>query len=133
LGPLAAVILLDTSVLIDALSGRRQSSTAVRGAISRGERLGLSTLVLYEWLRGPRNETELADQEALLPASAALPFGASEAVIAAGLYRRVARARQRERDLAIAAVAIAQNALLWTLNPGDFRDIPGLQLYAPSA
>jgi predicted nucleic acid-binding protein len=53
-------------------------------------------------------------------------------VIAAGLYRRVARARQRERDLAIAAVTIAQNALLWTLNPADFLDIPGLQVYAPS-
>jgi predicted nucleic acid-binding protein len=126
------VILLDTSVLVDALTGRRQSSRAMRGAISRGERFGLSTLALYEWLRGPRNETELADQEALLPASAALPFGASEAVIAAGLYRRVARARQRERDLAIAAVTIAQNALLWTLNPADFLDIPGLELYAPS-
>jgi predicted nucleic acid-binding protein len=126
------LILLDTSVLVDALTGRRLSSAALRGTISRGERLGLSTLALYEWRRGPRNETELADQEALLPASAALPFGASEAVIAAGLYQRVARARQRERDLAIAAVAITQHALLWTLNPADFRDIPGLQLYTPS-
>src|SRR5204862_389675 len=83
----------------DALTGRRHSSTALSGAFSQGERLGLSTLVLYEWLHGPRNEAELQDQEALLPASAAFPFGTSEAVIAAGLYRRVARARQREADL----------------------------------
>ena len=132
MGPLAAVILLDTSVLVDALTGRRHSSTALGGAIRQGERLGLSALVLYEWLRGPRNEAELQDQEALLPANAAFPFGASEAVIAAGLYRRVARARQRERDLAIGAAAIARDALLWTLNAADFRDIPGLRLYTPS-
>ena|SRR3989442_11718772 len=133
MGPFATVILLDTSVLVDALTGRRHSSTALSGAISRGDRLGLSTLALYEWLRGPRNETELRDQEALLPANAAFPFGASEAVIAAGLYRRVARARQRESDLAIAAVAITQDALLWTLNADDFRDIPGLRLYTAPA
>ena len=132
MGTLAAVILLDTSVLVDALTGRRHSSTALSGAISQGERLGMSTLVLYEWLRGPRNEAELQDQEALLPANAAFPFGASEAVIAAGLYRRVARARQRERDLAIAAAALARDALLWTANAADFRDIPGLRLYTPS-
>ena len=132
MGTLAAVILLDTSVLVDALTGRRHSSTALSGAISQGERLGLSTLVLYEWLRGPRNEAELQDQEALLPASAAFNFGTNEAVIAAGLYRRVARARQRERDLAIAASAIARDALLWTLNDADFRDIPSLRLYTSS-
>lgn len=125
------MILLDTSIMVDALTGRRRSASALGGAIGRGERLGLSTLVLYEWLRGPRNETELRDQEALLPANAALPFGAREAAIAAELYRRVARPRQRERDLAIAAVAIAQDAPLWTADAGDFGDIPGLKLYTP--
>src|SRR2546422_3153180 len=131
MGTLAAVILLDTSVLVDALTGRRHSSTALGGAIRQGERLGLSALVLYEWLRGPRNEAELQDQEALLPASAAFPFGASEAVIAAGLYRRVARARQRERDLAIAAAAPPPGALLGALEPPGFPGNPGLPLYTP--
>src|SRR3989442_11085107 len=119
MGPFATVILLDTSVLVDALTGRRHSSTALSGAISRGDRLGLSTLALYEWLRGPRNEAEIQDQEALLPANAAFPFGASEAVIAAGLYRRVARAPQRERDLAIGAAPLPPGApLLAPKTPG---------------
>jgi predicted nucleic acid-binding protein len=44
-------------------------------------------------------------------ARAALPFGAEEA--------------------AIAACALARKAELWTLNPGDFRDISGLRLTSP--
>ncbi len=48
------MILLDTSVLIDGLSGPRRSAPALRAAIEDGERILLSALVLYEWLRGPR-------------------------------------------------------------------------------
>jgi predicted nucleic acid-binding protein len=51
-----------------------------------------------------------------------------EAALAAELYRKVKHARGREIDLAIAAIAIANSAALWTLNPRDFRDIPGLEL-----
>lgn len=34
-------------------------------------------------------------------------------------------------DIAIAACAIVRDAELWTLNPADFRDIPGLRLAVP--
>jgi predicted nucleic acid-binding protein len=44
------------------------------------------------------------------------------------LYRKVPRPRGREIDLAIAACALTQDAALWTLNPSDFADIPGLEL-----
>ena len=37
-------------------------------------------------------------------------------------------ARGREIDLAIAACALDDGAAIWTLNPGDFRDVPGLRL-----
>jgi len=40
----------------------------------------------------------------------------------------VARPRGRELDLAVAASAMVHGAAIWTLNPGDFRDIPGLRL-----
>ena len=123
------MIHLDTSVLVDALTGPRRSARALRGVLDRGERIAIATLVLYEWLRGPRRDVELAHQEALLPAAEALPFGPREAILAAALYRRVPRARQREFDLGVAACALTSGAALWTLNVHDFRDVPGLDLF----
>jgi predicted nucleic acid-binding protein len=126
------LILLDTSALIDALSGPRRSAPALRRALADGERIVLATLVLYEWLRGPRLPQEIAAQEALFPAAAAIAFGADEATRAAALYRHVPRARGREVDLAIAACALTWDAKLWTLNVADFHDVPGLVVERPS-
>lgn len=123
------MIHLDTSVLIDALSGAGRTAPVLRQAIARGERVSLSTLVLYEWLRGPRRPEELAAQRALFPAAAAAGFGPAEAGVAAELYRSVRRPRGREIDLAIAACALTQRAALWTLNTADFADVPGLDLF----
>ena len=122
------MILVDTSALIDSLSGPRRSAARLRAFIADGERLAVPALVLYEWWRGPRLEEELAAQEALLPSERALPFGAAEATIASRLYRQMTRGRGREIDLAIAAHALAIDAELWTLNSADFADVPGLRL-----
>jgi predicted nucleic acid-binding protein len=122
------VIHLDTSVLVDVLTGPRRSAPKLRQAVERGERIQLSAIVLYEWLRGPRTTDELSDQELLFPRDKAVAFGSGEAARAAGLYKRLARPRGREIDLAIAACAIAHGASLWTLNRSDFSDIPGLTL-----
>lgn len=122
------MIVVDTSLLVDSLTGPKRSAPAMRQAIERGERLLVPSLVLYEWLRGPRHPQEIAAQEALLPAASALPFGPEEAALAARLYRTVRRPRGREIDLAIAACALARDASLWTLNITDFRDLPGLRL-----
>ena len=86
------MIVLDTSVLIDGLTGLKRS--------------------------------------ALFPAQSAIPFGPEEAAVSAGFYRAVKRPRGREVDLGIAACALVRGAHLWTLNPGDFRDVPGIRLYA---
>jgi predicted nucleic acid-binding protein len=122
------VIHLDTCALVNALTGPRRSAGALRRLIEDGERLSFSTLVLYEWLRGPRLPEELRAQEALFPGADAVPFGQAEASLAGDLYRAVRRPRGRELDLAIAATAILQDAVLWTLNPRDFADIPRLRL-----
>lgn len=123
------MIVLDTSVLVDGLTGARRSGPAIRAVLAEGERIVLATMVVYEWLRGPRLPEELAAQEALFPLRGAIPFGPEEAAIAAGLYRAVRRPRNREIDLAIAACAIAREAALWTLNAEDYRDVPGVRLY----
>lgn len=122
---------LDTSVLVDALTGPRHSLGPLERTVAAGHVLATSTLVLYEWLRGPRSDDELSDQEALLPAVAAREFGTIEAARAARMYRSLPRARGRDMDIAIAACAIEHGARLWTLNPADFRDLPGLELYEP--
>ncbi|MGE3404872.1 MAG: type II toxin-antitoxin system VapC family toxin [Vicinamibacterales bacterium] len=123
------MIHLDTSALIDAVTGPRRSMPVLRQIIGDGLRIGVSTLVLYEWQRGPRTPEELALARALLPPDAVTAFGEVEARVAAEYYRKAARARGREIDLAIAACAVTQEAELWTLNPADFADLKGLQLY----
>ena len=123
------MILLDTSVLIDALTGGRRSAPALRRTIESGERVALTALVLYEWQRGRRQPEELVAQEALWPSNAAIAFGPEEATMAASLYRIVKAPRGREMDLAIAACAIRWSASLWTLNVRDFHDVPGLDLF----
>jgi len=52
---------------------------------------------------------------------------------AARLYGILARPRGREIDLALAAVALAHDARLWTLNRSDFADVPELSLYLERA
>lgn len=123
------MIVLDTSVLIEALTGSRQALPKLRLTFNRGHRIRLPSLVLFEWWRGPRTPRELAIQEALFPAEQAIPFGRKEAALAADVYRCVARPRRRAPDIAIAASAMANRSRLWTLNVRDFSDIPGLKLY----
>lgn len=122
------MILIDTSALIDAITGPKRSARRLRELILEGERVRITTLVLFEWRRGPRSPDEIADQEALFASEDAIPLGTTEALLAADFYRRVKRARGREIDLAIAACAVAHDARLWTLNPEDFKDIPNLRL-----
>jgi predicted nucleic acid-binding protein len=122
------IVLIDTSALIDALTGPRRSLDRLIALTEEGHRLMLSTIVLYEWLRGPRTRVELAAQEDLFPSENAVAFGAAEAALASRLYKQMARASGREIDLAVAACAISANAAIWTLNPADFRDIPDLRV-----
>ena len=119
---------LDTSALVDALTGPRRSLDVLVGLVDEGHRVALSTLVLYEWLRGPRTRAELSAQEEIFPRESAIPFDVDAAASAAALYRDVNRPRGREVDLAVAACALSRDAALWTLNTQDFHDLPGLEL-----
>jgi predicted nucleic acid-binding protein len=122
------IVHVDTSALVDALTGPRRSLDALIALTTQGHRLRLSAIVLYEWQRGPRTQIELAAQEELFPSESAVPFGAAEALVAARLYGKVTRPRGREIDLAVAACALVSGAAIWTLNAKDFRDVPGLHV-----
>ena len=67
-------------------------------------------------------------QEELFPRGQAVPFDAEAAAQAAELCTRLPRPRGRDLDLAVAACALVDEAALWTLNPNDFGDVPGLRL-----
>ena len=119
---------LDTSALVGALAGPRASFDRLHTFVDESHRVRLSTIALYEWLRGPRTVSELRVQEELFPRDQAVPFDAEAAACAADLYARLPRPRGRDLDLAVAACALVHEAALWTLNPGDFSDVPGLKL-----
>ena len=122
------IVHLDTSWLIHATSSIKHRKS-LDAASERGDRMVISTIVYYEWMRGPRSAIELALVDALFPADEQVVFGPDEARLAAGIYRAVPRARARAGDIAIAACAVEHKAALWTLNQKDFSDIPGLTLY----
>ncbi len=119
---------LDTSALVGALTGPRDAFDRLHAFIEESHRVQLSTIVLYEWLRGPRTVNELRVQEDLFPRAQAVPFDTDAAGQTAALYAQLTRPRGRDLDLAIAACALVHEATLWTLNPKDFSDVPGLKL-----
>ena len=119
---------LDTSALVGALTGPRVVADRLYAFVDQRHRLRISSIVLYEWLRGPRTAGELRVQEDLFPREHAVPFDPEAAAQAAALYTRLPRPRGRDLDLAIAACALVDEAALRTLNPKDFSDVPGLEL-----
>ena len=119
---------LDTSALVAALTGSRNSFDRLRELVDGGHRVKLSTIVLYEWRRGPRTSAERRTQEELFPRDATVLFDAEAAARAATLYAQLPGSRGRDLDLAIAACALVHEAALWTLNPKDVGDVPGLKL-----
>src|SRR6266446_5379835 len=107
------MIHLDTSVLVDAMSGPKRSASLLREIIAGPQPVSISSIVLFEWLRGPRTKEEIDAQETLFPGVNAVQFGSAEAELAAGLYKKLKRARGREADLIVAACALTHDASLW--------------------
>lgn len=99
------IVHIDTSALIDSLTGPRRSLPRLTALVQEGHRIALSSLVCYGWRRGPRTTAELAAQEALLPLDAVVAFDGSAGALAADLHlawrgRAVARSTSRPANAA---------------------------------
>jgi predicted nucleic acid-binding protein len=121
-------LLLDTSVLIDALRLRRGRRQWLAEQVRRGDTLATSTINLAEVYAGMRPEEE-TPTKAFLSALECHAITASVAEMAGKLKRHWSQ-RGRTLTLAdtlVAAVALQQGCPLATDNRKDFS-MPGLQL-----
>ena len=116
--------LLDSTVLIDYLRGRR-AADRVDALLDAGETLATTGINVEEIARGLRgNEQEPA--EALFSGLFVIPVGAKEGWLA-GAWRRKAAAAgvtMTQADCLIAAAAVTAGARLATGNPKDFESMP---------
>ena len=62
-----SMIHLDTSVLIDALTGPKRSSPPLRELMEGPEAIAISSIVLFEWLRGPRDRKRNRSSGSVVP------------------------------------------------------------------
>ncbi|MEC4611895.1 type II toxin-antitoxin system VapC family toxin [Tsukamurella tyrosinosolvens] len=121
-------ILLDTSIFIDTLRGRREARDRLSDARREGRRLVASVLTRAEVLGGVR-ASEKSSTAALLAVFEWIDVSEEIADAAGSLARRY-RASHSGIDIAdyvIAATAIVAGADLWTRNVKHFPMFDGLE------
>lgn len=124
--------LLDTSVLIP----MRDGDGAVRAAVADlPGRAGLSIVSVVELEGGVYRDASQAVRrrqavDAILSRLIVLPFSAEEAAAYGRIVAAAGYSRRKVLDRMIAAQALVAGAVLVTLNPDDFADIPGLRVQA---
>ena len=131
-------IILDTSVLVaieragnDGAPGLPPLAECALSSISVMElRLG----ALFADTQSRRDARESFIQR-MTHRLQAVPFGHREASVAADVMAALRRAGTPigERDLMIAATAIANGHSVLTLNVSEFRRVPGLLLWSPDS
>jgi predicted nucleic acid-binding protein len=102
------VILLDTSILIEALRNKNKQATRLYNLASRGEALAISSITVYEFRNGmtPANET-LCEQ--VLSSMTILPFDDNAARIASVIYQTL---KSQHNLIDIADILIAATAIV---------------------
>jgi predicted nucleic acid-binding protein len=121
-----ALIHLDTSFLIRALTPNSREDKQLRGWIADGAKLGMSAIGWTEFLCGPLDQRQLALAAAIVGEPE--PFLAEDSSQTAELFNRSGRRRGSLIDCIIAAIAIRVDASLATANHSDFRRFSGLRI-----
>jgi len=116
-----AAVLLDTTVLIDLLRGRRQTTNRLRALRDARDSVHACAINVEEVARGLR-PAEQDPALRLLSGLSIIPLGEAEGWLA-GEWRREHAGRGHtlsQADCLIAAAALAVGARLATSNPKDF-------------
>ena len=126
------MIHLDTNYLIGLLVQGSRAAIEVDGWLASTQSLAASAIGWSEFLNGPVTLLEISRAEAVIE-SRIIPFGQSEAALAAELFNNIGRRRGSRFDCLIAATAIQSEAEVATANFDDFKlFIPyGLKLAQP--
>jgi predicted nucleic acid-binding protein len=114
------MIHLDTNYLIGMLVKGTSQAQAIDGWLAAGQSLAASAIAWTEFLNGPVTPLETGRTEAVLQ-SRIVPFGQSEAALAAELFNKTGRRRGSRFDCLIAATAIVAHAEVATVNQSDFK------------
>ncbi|MEA3048495.1 MAG: tRNA(fMet)-specific endonuclease VapC [Sphingomonadales bacterium] len=122
-------LLLDTGIVVDLVNRVEATTKRVHGVDS----LYLSVVSQVELETGLFMDGELdpvlrARRDAVLERVESLPFTEREVAAYAAIIAAMGFSRRLVVDRMIAATALAHGLTVATLNPRDFRAIPGLSL-----
>ncbi len=123
------MIVADTDVLIDFLTGTDPGATTVMDYLERGV-LWITVITLFELLCGVRSTKQERTIQQLLEALPALPLDETSADLAATI-RRDLRARGSDigmADCLIAGIVMEKGGMLLTRNRRHFEEVDGLEL-----
>ncbi len=121
------MIHLDTNYLIALVTPQSVVRPQLFQWMSSGEVLAASTIAWSEFLNGPVSANE-KQQVAAMIEDRLIPFGEKEAVVAAELFNKTGRKRQKQIDCFIAATAMCGRVPLATQNTKDFQSFVPLGL-----
>ena len=114
------MIHLDTNYLIGLLVQGSRPAMEVDEWLASRQSLAASAIAWSEFLNGPVTPLEITRAEAVIE-SRIIPFGQSEAALAAELFNNTGRRRGSRFDCLIAATAIQSQAEIATANLDDFK------------
>ena len=122
--------LLDTSVCVQLLRGDQRTAQRLSGLSPEETALSAMTVaeLRYGALKGRASESKRVELSAFLSGINVLPFDDASAEHHAAVRHALALAGTSigERDLVIAATALAHGLVVATGNAREFRRVPGL-------